>query len=83
MHAYKNDTQVYYLRTSPPNTGVYQNSKVSMYSGDLKSDHLKSGLFECPISNGRALAMAIATGSTTQKLDHSKSRWFVPISNGF
>ena len=29
-------------------------------SGDLKSNHLKSGLFEGWISNGRALAMAIA-----------------------
>ena len=30
------------------------------YSGDLKSDHSKSGLFEGQIPNGRALAMALA-----------------------
>ena len=32
----------------------------SNYNGDLKSDHLKSRLFEGQISNGRALTMCIA-----------------------
>ena len=49
------------------------------YSGDLKSNHLKSGLFEGRISNGRAIAMAIAI----RKLDHLKSRWFCPDFNWF
>ena len=35
----------------------YLDYGVKTYSGDLKSDHLKSGLFESRISNGRALAM--------------------------
>ena len=37
-------------------------------SGDLKSDHSKSGLFESRISNGRALAIA----PTIQKPDSIK-----------
>ena len=43
---------------------------------DLKSDHLKSGLFEGQISNGRALAMAkaIAIVPSILKPDHSKSK---------
>ena len=62
-----------------------------VYSGDLKSDHLKSGLFEGQISNGQAFAMAKAIVPTIQKPDnlsrfqmvglpdsrsHSKSRPF-------
>ena len=35
------------------------NTRIVNYSGDLKSDHLKSGHFEGQISNGRALAIAI------------------------
>ena len=46
----------------------------SVYSGDLKSDSLKSGLFEGCISNGWVLAMAIAP--TIRKPDHLKSRHF-------
>ena len=49
-----------------------------MYSGDLKSDHLKSGLCEGWISNGQALAMAIALVPTIPKPDHSKSGHFYP-----
>ena len=49
-------------------------SRITMYSGDLKSDHLKSKLFEGWISNGRALALV----PTIWKLDHLESRHFYP-----
>ena len=45
---------------------------------DLKSDHLKSGLFENPIVNG----LAIAIVPTILKPKHSKSRHFFHILNG-
>ena len=41
-------------------TNVLQKEKKIVYSGDLKSDHLKSGFFEGPISNCGASAMAIS-----------------------
>ena len=44
------------------------------YSGDLKSDHSKSRLFEGRISNGQALAMAVPTIGNQDI--------FVQISNG-
>ena len=52
------------------------------YSGALKSNlsksgkYLKSGIFEGSISNGRALAMAIALVPTIWKQAHSKFRHF-------
>ena len=50
---------------------------IEQYSGDVKSDHVKSRLFEGHISNGWALAMAIAIVPTIQKPDHSKSGLFL------
>ena len=44
---------------------------------NLKSDHLKSGLFEGQISNGRVLALAIVIVPTMQKTDCWKSRQFL------
>ena len=57
-------------------------------SVDLKYTHLKSGLIEGwisngPVSNGRALVMAIAIVPTIGKPDHSKSGRFVHNSNCF
>ena len=51
------------------------------YSGDLKSDHLKSGLLEVTFQmvlfeNGWALAMAIALVLSIHKPDHLKSGQF-------
>ena len=43
-----------------------------IYSGILKSDHSKSGLFEDWISNGWTLAKAITKVPTIWKPDHSK-----------
>ena len=55
--------------------------QINVYRGDLKSDHLKSRLFEGWISNGWALAMAIVApiiqNQTIQNPDA-----FVRISNG-
>ena len=51
------------------------------YNGDLKSVH--SGLFEGQISNGPALAMAMAIVSSIQKRDHSKSGHFCLDLNWF
>ena len=45
-------------------------------TGDLKSDHLESRLFEGQILNGRALVMYIVP--TIQKPHHSKSGHFCP-----
>ena len=69
----------------------------SYYSGDLKSNHLKSGLFECWISNGPVLKWLGLSHAYSYKPNHSKfgcfcldSRWFltkwrmfVRISNGW
>ena len=57
------------------NRGNYQLFKGTQYNGDLKSDHLKSGLNEGQISKGQALALA--KNQTIQKSGH-----FVQISNG-
>ena len=51
--------------------------------GDLKYNHLKSGLLKVRFqmvrfSNGRALAKAIAIVPTIRKPDHSKSRHYCP-----
>ena len=51
------------------------------YSGDLNTGYsgdLKSGLFEGQISNGRALALAIAIFPSIRTPDHSKSGRFCP-----
>ena len=64
------------------------------YSGNLKSDHLKSGniwnsdflkvRFQmAQWSNSRALALDMAIVPTIQKPDHLKSGGFCQVSNGF
>ena len=54
-----------------------------LFSGDLKSDHLKTGLLEGQISNSRALATAIAKSQPLENRTIQNPAVFVQISNGF
>ena len=55
----------------------------TMYSGDLKSDHLKDEFQKVRFSNGRASAVAIAIVPTIEKRTIQNPDIFVRISNGF
>ena len=56
-----------------------------VYSGDLKSDHLKSGFFEGQISNGLVFKWSRFNNGYSYCPDHLKTRPFKiwTYSNGF